>query len=68
MSMWCGHVNVVCWNAVVENYRREGLGASMVAVSGETQRVGEVVHLIAKKIEDLSWMLGELSTHSRNFH
>ena len=63
-----GHVNVVCWNTVVENYRREVLGASMVAVSGETQRVGEVVHLIARKIEDLSWMLGELSTHSRNFH
>ena len=63
-----GHVNVVCWNTVVENFRREILGATMVAVYGETQRAGEVVHLIARKIEDLSWMLGELSTHSRNFH
>ncbi len=63
-----GHVNVVCWNTIVEAYRREILGASMVAVYGETQRAGEVVHLIARKVEDLSWMLGELSTHSRNFH
>ena len=63
-----GHVNVVCWNTVVEAYRHEVLGSSMVAVYGETQRVGQIVHLIAHKIEDLSWMLGELSTQSRNFH
>jgi len=63
-----GHVNVVCWNNVVETYRHEVLGSSMVAVYGETQRVGQILHLIAHKIEDLSWMLGELSTQSRNFH
>jgi len=63
-----GHVNVVCWNNIVETYRHEVLGSSMVAVYGETQRVGQIVHLIAHKIEDLSWMLGELSTQSRNFH
>ena len=63
-----GHINVVCWNTIVETYRQEVLGATMVAVHGQTQREGDVVHLIARKIEDLSWMLGELSTQSRNFH
>ncbi len=63
-----GSVNVVIWPQVVDTYRREVLGATMVSVAGVTQREGEVVHLIARKIVDLSWMLGELSTHSRNFH
>jgi len=63
-----GNINVVIWPATVERFRREVLSATMVAVSGVTQREGEVVHLIAHKLEDLSWMLGKLTTHSRNFH
>lgn len=63
-----GPVNVILWQQVIENYRQEVLGAKMVSVFGVTQREQEVTHLVAKKIEDLSWMLGELTTHSRNFH
>jgi len=63
-----GSVNVILWENVVENYRQEVLGAKMVSVLGVTQREQDVVHLVAKKVEDLSWMLGELNTHSRNFH
>lgn len=63
-----GPMNVIVWSAVVEAFRKEVLGATMVSVYGVTQREQGVVHLIARKIEDLSWMLGELSTQSRNFH
>ena len=63
-----GPVNVILWEQVVENYRQEVLSAKMVSVYGKTQREQNVVHLVAKKVEDLSWMLGELTTHSRNFH
>jgi len=63
-----GPMNVILWHQVVENFRQEVLGAKMVSVWGVTQREKEVVHLVAKKIEDLSWMLGDLTTHSRNFH
>ena len=63
-----GPVNIILWQQVVENYRQEVLGAKMVSVFGITQREQNVVHLVAKKIEDLSWMLGELTTNSRNFH
>ena len=63
-----GPVNVILWQQVVENYRQEVLGAKMVSVFGVTQREKDVVHLVAKRVEDLSWMLGELATHSRNFH
>ncbi|MFK7994803.1 MAG: error-prone DNA polymerase [Granulosicoccus sp.] len=63
-----GPVNVIVWGKVVEAYRKEVLSAKMVSVYGKTQREQGVEHLIARKIEDLSWMLGELSTQSRDFH
>jgi error-prone DNA polymerase len=63
-----GPMNVIVWGQVVDTFRKEVLGASMVSVYGITQREQGVVNLIARKIEDLSWMLGDLSTRSRNFH
>jgi len=63
-----GPMNVILWQKVVENYRQIVLGAKMVSVYGVTQREQDVTHLVAKSVEDLSWMLGELTTHSRNFH
>ena len=63
-----GPVNIIVWSKVVERFRKEVLHAQMVSVYGKTQREQGVEHLVARKIEDLSWMLGELSTHSRNFH
>ena len=63
-----GPMNVIVWEQTVEKFRKEVLGAKMVAVYGKTQKEQGVAHLIARKIEDLSWMLGQLSTRSRNFH
>jgi len=63
-----GPINVIVWQHVADTFRQEVLRSKMVCVYGVTQRAEGVVHLIAKKIEDLSWMLGELTTHSRNFH
>jgi len=63
-----GPVNVIVWSKVVETFRSEVLNAQMVSVYGKTQREQGVEHLVARKIEDLSWMLGELSIPSRNFH
>ena len=63
-----GPMNIIVWSKVVEAFRKEVLSAQMVSVYGKTQREQGVEHLVARKIEDLSWMLGELSTRSRNFH
>lgn len=63
-----GPINIIVWSKVVEIFRKEVLNAKMVSVYGKTQREQGVEHLVASKIEDLSWMLGDLSTHSRNFH
>jgi len=63
-----GHVNVVVWRDLAERQRRELLGARLLAVYGTLERQGEVAHLIAGHLRDLTPLLGDLMTHSRDFH
>ncbi|MEM5330660.1 error-prone DNA polymerase [Paraburkholderia sp. JHI2823] len=63
-----GSVNVIVHAALVESQRKELLGSSLLAVAGVVQREGEVVHLVAHRLEDHSRLLGRLATESRNFH
>jgi error-prone DNA polymerase len=63
-----GTVNVVVWRDIAEGQRKEFLGAQLLAVSGRVQREGAVVHLIARRLADLSALLGRLSARSRDFH
>ncbi len=63
-----GQINVVVWRDLGEKQRRELLGARLLAVFGTLERQGEVVHLIAGHLKDLTPLLGDLVTHSRDFH
>jgi error-prone DNA polymerase len=63
-----GIANVVVWRHLVEGQRRELLGARLLAVSGVVERDGDVVHLVARRLEDCSELLGPLSAPSRDFH
>ena len=63
-----GLINVVVQPGLVEAQRRELLGATLLGVYGQLQREGEVVHLLAKRLVDLSPWLGRLETVSRDFH
>jgi len=63
-----GYVNLIVWNDLAERQRRELLGSRLLAVHGEVQRQGLVVHVLARKLEDLSPMLGRLATTSHDFH
>lgn len=63
-----GHVQVIVWKALREQQRATLLTARLLAVRGTWQREGEVCHLIAAHLEDLTPWLGRLSTHSRDFH
>jgi error-prone DNA polymerase len=62
-----GNVNVIVWPSLVEQQRREVLNAPLLAVYGIWQRQGEVRHLVAKRLVDMSHLLGRLDTSSRNF-
>jgi error-prone DNA polymerase len=63
-----GLTNVVVHPQLVEKQRRELLGATLLGVFGQLQIEGDVVHLVAKRLVDLSAWLGRLETSSRDFH
>jgi error-prone DNA polymerase len=63
-----GATNVIVWRDVGDRQRRELLGAKLLAVFGRIEREGPVVHVLAGRLADLSPMLGDLKTHSRDFH
>ncbi|WP_020201484.1 error-prone DNA polymerase [Cupriavidus sp. WS] len=63
-----GAVNVILWPDLIERQRKEVLGATMLGVIGTWQRQGEVRHLVAQQLVDLSPLLGRLMVMSRDFH
>jgi error-prone DNA polymerase len=62
-----GNVNVIVWPDLVEKQRREVLNAPLLGVYGIWQRQGEVRHLVARRLVDMSHLLGRLHTASRDF-
>jgi error-prone DNA polymerase len=62
-----GTVNVIVWPHLVESQRRELLQSSLMAVYGIWQTENNVSHLIAKRLVDLTALLGVLQTESRDF-
>ena len=62
-----GTVNVIVWPTLIERYRKELLGAQLLGVYGIWQFESEVHHLVAKRLVDLTHLLGGLRTHSRDF-
>ena len=56
-----GVANLVVWPQVFERYRREVMGGRLIRVTGELQREGIVIHVIARKIEDLTHRLRALA-------
>ena len=63
-----GLTNVVVYPELVEKQRRELLASTLIGVYGQLQVEGEVIHLLAKRLVDLSAWLGRLPTRSRDFH
>ncbi|MEY4345577.1 MAG: hypothetical protein RL032_1409 [Pseudomonadota bacterium] len=67
-----GSVNVIVWKAVKEQFRDVVYQSRLMAVYGVWQRDeasgGEVRHVVAKRLVDLTHLLGELATTSRDFH
>ena len=56
-----GSVNVIVWPPVLERFRKAVLASRLIAVEGRVQRAGDIVHLVAERLEDLSSWLGLLT-------
>ena len=63
-----GTINVIVWPSLVERQRRELVQSQLLGVYGVWQSKSGVQNLIAKRLVDCSHLLGDLETHSRNFH
>jgi error-prone DNA polymerase len=61
-----GIANVVVWPQVFETFRRVVLGSSLLGVAGYVQREGLVIHLVARRLFDLSGRLQELLAKPRD--
>jgi len=62
-----GHINLIVWKQVAEQYRAALLNARLMGVQGDLQIEGEVIHVIARRLVDHSDMLGNLVVTSRDF-
>ena len=63
-----GQINVVVWKRLSQRQRRPLLGARLLGVDGMLERDSGVTHLIAQRLTDHSALIGDLLTHSRDFH
>jgi error-prone DNA polymerase len=63
-----GMINVIVWRDLAERQRKELLRSNLLTVYGTLEREGEVVHLIAARLQDQTMLLGKLTARSRDFH
>jgi DNA-directed DNA polymerase III PolC len=63
-----GYVNLIVWSSVAVEQRTALLESRLLEVYGPLQREGDVQHVIARQLTNLSSLLGDLQVVSRNFH
>ncbi|MFN2300873.1 MAG: OB-fold nucleic acid binding domain-containing protein, partial [Gammaproteobacteria bacterium] len=63
-----GYVNLIVWPQVAERYNAAVTGARLLSVRGTLQREGEVIHVVARRLDDHSALVGALTVKSRDFH
>jgi error-prone DNA polymerase len=63
-----GNSNIIVWKSVVERQRSVLLRSRLLHIKGTIERERHVVHVIAGQLTDLTHLLGELDTSSRDFH
>jgi error-prone DNA polymerase len=62
-----GIANVIVWPSVFEKQRRLILSASMFSCRGRLQREGEVIHIVAERLDDLSELLRSVGQREAAF-
>ncbi len=55
-----GTANVVVWAKIFERFRRAVIAGRCLKITGRLQRDGDVVHVVAERIEDISALLDEI--------
>ncbi|MCA9081742.1 MAG: error-prone DNA polymerase, partial [Planctomycetaceae bacterium] len=63
-----GSINLVIWQQIWDRYRRIARSAGALLVSGTMQQADGIMHVVVRRLQDLSDKLTELPRKSRDFH
>jgi error-prone DNA polymerase len=63
-----GNVNVVVWLETARRQRKPLLTARLLHVKGVVEKQGDIIHVMAGKLSDLSHLIKTLPVDSRDFH
>ncbi|MDA0108293.1 error-prone DNA polymerase [Vibrio mediterranei] len=63
-----GNINVVVWQATARAQKKQYLTAKILKVKGILEREGQVIHVIAGRLIDMTEQLSDLKIQSREFH
>jgi error-prone DNA polymerase len=63
-----GSANLILWSTVYDRYRPAARHATLLQAEGYVQREGQVVHVLAKRLFDLSHLIHGYDVRSRDFH
>ena len=63
-----GNINVVVWLETARRQRKPLLTARLLHVKGVIEKEGDIVHVMAGKLSDLSHLINSLPVSSRDFH
>jgi len=62
-----GNINVVVWSGTARAQKQPFISAKVLQVKGVLEREGQVTHVVAGKLVDLTEHLQTLQTQSREF-
>jgi error-prone DNA polymerase len=63
-----GQVNLVVWRNTAAAQRQALLGARLLQVSGVLEREGNIIHVVAGRLTDITPCWQALALRSRDFH
>jgi error-prone DNA polymerase len=62
-----GYLNLIVWERLAERAHQALVGAALLGFKGTVQKEHGVVHVIAERLYDHSFLLGGLTPPSRDF-
>jgi error-prone DNA polymerase len=62
-----GIANLVVWSSLFDRQRRVVLSSSMLKCGGRVQREGDVIHVVAEQLQDLSSLLRSVGDRQQPF-
>ncbi|MEY3228286.1 MAG: polymerase subunit alpha, partial [Planctomycetota bacterium] len=63
-----GAANLVVYPNVWQKFRPAARFAGVLLATGRLQREGDIIHVVCERLDDLSELLKNLDSRSRDFH